>query len=44
MDTAGVFQKHSPPLWQLTVEKLDEFLPNLIKDLFGKQYLDSELT
>ena len=38
MDTAGIFQeseKTTNPLWDLTKEKLNAFLPNLMPDLFG---------
>ena len=34
MDTAGIF-KTSDQLWQLTWQKLETFLPNLMTDLFG---------
>ena len=38
MDTAGIFQeseKTTNPLWDLTKEKLNAFLPNLMPELFG---------
>ena len=38
MDTAGIFfteAKTTTALWKLTHDKLETFLPNLMKDLFG---------
>ena len=42
MDTAGIFlssqtvcDEKTTPLWELTWDKLDTFLPNLMPDLFG---------
>ena len=42
MDTAGIFlssqtmsNEKTTPLWELTWDKLDTFLPNLMPDLFG---------
>ena len=42
MDTAGIFQENensSSPLWDLTMEKLNAFLPHLISDLFGDRQI-----
>lgn len=42
MDTAGIFQENensSSPLWDLTKEKLNAFLPHLISDLFGDRQI-----
>ena len=40
MDTAGIFVENNvtTPIWDLTWEKLDSFLPNLMTDLFGDRY------
>ena len=54
MDTAGIFltfsqpisneQGNTTPLWELTWDKLDTFLPQLMPDLFGyRQRADSKI-
>ena len=42
METASIFQENensSNPLWDLTKEKLNAFLPHLISDLFGDRQI-----